>query len=80
MFNEYLKKTLVKIPGYIFAPSFSGSDPIGFFDGASQLGHCGSGMVIRVSGNHSFHLWMGYGEGTNTRTGLLALWGLLLFA
>lgn len=54
--------------------------PIGFFGGAAQLGVGGAGMVIKLSDNHFFHLRMGAGRGSNTRSKLLALWGLLWFA
>lgn len=54
--------------------------PFGFFDGAAQLGFCGARMLIRMFERHSFHLCMGVGQGSNTRSELLALWGLLWFA
>ena len=53
---------------------------IGFFDGVEKDGMCGAGMVIMLHMEHSFWLRMDVGRGTNTRSELLALWGLLLFA
>ena len=50
------------------------------FDGASQFGMCGQGMLMMLSRNHSFHLWVGCGVGTNTRGEIMAMWRLLFFA
>lgn len=61
-------------------PTGSVMYPIGFFDEAAQQGIYGAGMIIKLSSTHTFHLCMGVGQGSNTRSELLALWGLLRFA
>jgi ribonuclease HI len=55
------------------------SKPWVFFDGASQNSICGGGVVLHLSNNHSFHLKMGLGRGTNNYVELMALKLLLLF-
>lgn len=54
---------------------------IRFFDGSSKDGGVvsGDGMVLKLPITHYFRLWMGCGRGTNTRSELLALCGLLYF-
>ena len=52
---------------------------MGYFDGAANAGRCGDGMHILVDIFQHFRLHMGTGLGTNTRSELLALWGLLYF-
>ena len=53
---------------------------VGYFDGASNAGACGAVIVIIVDSLISFRLLMDSGYGTNTKSELLALWGLLFFA
>ena len=52
---------------------------VGYFDGAEQGGFCGVGMLIRVNQTMSFRLKLSIGLGTNTKSELLMLWGLLYF-
>ena len=52
----------------------------GCFDGAASAGSCGVGMVLLVNSSQSYKLRMDAGYGLNTRSELLALWGLLYFA
>lgn len=54
--------------------------PIGYFDGAANAGVYGAGMVLIADCQHSFRLHLDLGEGTNTMSKLLGLWGLLCFA
>ena len=51
-----------------------------FFDGATKDGFCGVGMVIRMENSLSYKLRMDAGRGTNTKSELLVLWGLLYFS
>ena len=53
---------------------------VGFFDGAKKDRYCGAYMVVRMNLNHAFWLRMDAGCGTNTRSDLLVLWGLLYFS
>ena len=48
-----------------FHDQFDG-DRVAFFDGAELHGSCGAGMVIQMATNHSFHICMNAGKGTNT--------------
>lgn len=52
----------------------------GYFNGVEQKGECGARVVIKLNMNHCFRLRMAVGLGTNTKTDLVALWGLLWFA
>ena len=54
--------------------------PVGFFDGASANKTRGVGVHIILSNEHYFHLKLGCGLSTNTRSELLSLWVLLVFA
>jgi ribonuclease HI len=56
------------------------SKPWAYFDGASQNQTCGGGFVLHLSENHSFHIKLGLGQGTNNYAELLTLKLLLLFA
>ena len=51
--------------------------PVGYFDGAAQLGLGGAGLVIFISETHYLTFSVGVGLGTNTRAELLALWSVL---
>ena len=51
-----------------------------YFDGAASAGSCGVGMVLLVNSSQSYRLRMDVGYGLNTKSELLALWGLLHFA
>lgn len=53
---------------------------VGYFDGATKYGLCGDGMYLLLGNSSSFKLPMDVGRGSNTKTELLALWGLLFFA
>ena len=53
---------------------------VGYFDDVANDGRCGAGMVLLVNDSLSFRLLMNVGSGTNTKSELLALWGLLFFA
>ena len=53
---------------------------VGHFDGAANDGNCGVGMVINVDSLHSNRLRLDVGRGTNTKSKLLALWGLIYFS
>ena len=53
---------------------------VGYFDSASNAGAYGVGIVIVLDSLISFRLLMDFGYGTNTKSELLALWGLLFFA
>ena len=53
---------------------------VGYFDGASNLNHCGCGMVLVLNKDHFFNLCMGGSLGSNTKAELLSLFGLLHFA
>ena len=53
---------------------------MGQFDGAASARSCGVEMVIIVDRSLSYILLLGVGCGTNTKSELLALWGLLFFA
>jgi ribonuclease HI len=55
------------------------SKPWAYFDGASQNHTCGGGIVLHLAENHSFHLKLGLGQGTNNYVELLTLKLLLLF-
>ena len=76
-FKEYHKKEKHKKHSYIIEPLISGETTVGYFDGASQLGLCGGGMVLKLHSVHSFHLWMGCGAITNTREKILVLLGII---
>jgi len=54
--------------------------PNGFFDGASQQGTGGCGVVIQMDHTHHFLYWLGIGKRTNTQVELVALWDLLYFS
>ena len=54
--------------------------PTGFFVGASTNRTGGIGVHIILSKEHYFHLKLGYGHSTNTRSELLALWVLLVLS
>ena len=66
-FKEYNKKEKQKKHRSIIEPLISGETTVGYFDGASQLGLLGGGMVLKLHSVHSFHLLMGCGVITNTR-------------
>lgn len=66
MYNEFYRNNEIKVPKSIATPSFQGYVPIGFFDGASQLGNCRAGMLISVNATHRYFLRMGCGAGSNT--------------
>jgi len=51
--------------------------PVGYFDGAAQRNLGGAGFVIYISETHYYCFSVGCGNGSNTRTELLALWSLL---
>ena len=40
----------------------------------------GAGITLAITQSHTFHLKMGSGHNTNTRTKLLVVWALLYFA
>lgn len=50
-FKEYQMDMGEKAPKLISAPVFSDAEPVGFFDGATQMGQCGAGMVIKFRSN-----------------------------
>lgn len=50
-----------------------------FFYGDYNAGLCGVGIHLVIKQNHVFYLWMSSGRGSNTRSKLLTLWGLLWF-
>ena len=53
--------------------------PVGFFDGATQGGRCGSGFCLKLSEEQEFWIhWYG-GEGTSMKAKVVAIWGLLWF-
>ena len=51
---------------------------MGFFDGVSQVGRCGCGILIKFYIHHYVTGWFGGVSGSNIRVELLACWGLLL--
>ena len=51
---------------------------MGFFDGATQVGRCGCGILIKFFVHHYVTGWFGGGVSSNIRAELLACWGLLL--
>ena len=52
----------------------------GYFDGAASVGICVVGMVLLVNNSQSYKFHMDARYGLNTRSKLLALWGLLHFS
>jgi len=54
--------------------------PLGFFDGATQLGICGCGAILKINERLYYKLSWNGEPGTNTRDEKLALWGLLWFS
>ena len=79
-------KALHSLPGTprnikVTPPLLIDTMPIGFFDGASQEGGYlfGASMVLKIGDNHILKLSMGCGQGSNTKSELLALYGLLVF-
>ena len=52
---------------------------VAFFDGPVKDELCGVGMVVTMDLNHAFLLHMDASCGTNTRSELLAMWGILYF-
>ena len=77
LFKEYNKKEKQKKHRSIIEPLISGETIVVYFDGASQLGLCGGGMVLKLHSIHSFHLLKGCGVITNTREKNLALLGII---
>lgn len=56
------------------------SYPAGFFDGASAGRECGCGVVIYSTADTYYHFWWEGGVHRNSRTKLIALWGVLIAA
>lgn len=54
--------------------------PADWFDGASQRGICGCGAILKLDSDTLYDLHWNGGLGTNTRTEIIVLWGLLWFA
>lgn len=54
--------------------------PWGYFDGASQDGNSGVGMIIFLSASHFLHFEFGVGARTNNEAKLLTLWGIMKLA
>jgi len=77
--QEWKKEPVSKRNKIYNIPSFAIDVIYGFFDGAQQEGKCGASMFIRLKESHVIISKMGVGDGTNTFTELLALWGLLRF-
>lgn len=50
---------------------------MGLFDGAANDGQCGVGVVLKTTSSHCYRGHLKVGLGTNIKTELLALWGLL---
>lgn len=62
------------------SPQVDTSRPCRFFDGAAQCGIAGVGCILIILSTEYYELHFGVGEGTNTRTELLALDELLIFS
>ena len=45
-----------------------------------QLGECGGGIYMKFLGSQFFHVWLGFGRGSNTRVELIAILALLFLA
>jgi len=67
---------ILKFPGIEF------SKARGYFDGASQgsPGICGSGDILYLSANYDICFKAAFGQGSNNRAELCALWVLLNLA
>lgn len=52
----------------------------GFFDGTSQLGMCGAGVLFCIRNNHSIRIMVSLGSGNGLKAEILALRCLLWFA
>ena len=48
------------------------------FDGASRRRECGCGAIIYLDLGIHFHFWWEGGQGTNNKTKIMALWGVML--
>ena len=71
------KDEVTKFEKLFLSPSLSEDIPSGFFDGAQNDGWCCARMILYLIRHHNIKLNMGIGNGKNTTTGLLSLWGFL---
>lgn len=75
------KKCDIVFPKFIYHdPPLLPRGIVDFFDGAAQNCLCGGGGTLRLDDHSHFQFWIGFGEGTNTRGELLALWALFRLA
>ena len=54
--------------------------PVGYFEGAANVGSCGTKMVLIMDSLLSFRPCLDLGVGTNANSKLLSLWGILYYA
>ena len=79
LFKEFVTDIRISSKKVLHKPLLSLFVGVGFFDGSSKEGRCGSGMAMKLN-EHIFNIWMGGDKGSNTRDELLGLWGILFFA
>ena len=79
LFKEYQGMVKKKNPNILYSPTHNLSSTVGYFDGASMNGLCGCGVILMLNSDGLFRLSMRGGNGSNTRSQLLGLWGILKF-
>lgn len=78
-FKEYVKEPKYKMAIKIIEPIFTENFIARFFDGVAQQDRCGGFFYIILSELHYFHCRLGCMKESNTKVGLMALWGPLFF-
>ena len=76
-FFEYFKENPISIPHILIKLVEEDGVASGFFHKYSKDGLCTVGMVLEIKPDHRIHLLMGVGVGSNTKVGLISLWGIL---
>ena len=66
-FKEFSRNNQFKVQKNIYKHVPYLYSVVGYFDGSSVEGSCGSGMVVCLNEDHYLNLWMGGGMGSNTK-------------